>query len=69
MTVVDQSSRELSRVCGDTCPHLKRVGVMALTIDFFFFQQREGSSLDDVRLVDSNIDVSDMLLLRSGNKA
>ena len=69
MIVVDQSNGELLMVRGDTCPHANRVGVITLTIDSFFFRQREWSSSGNGRLVGSGTVVTDMLLLRRGNKA
>ena len=68
MKIVDHSSRELSMVHGDTCPHVKRVGVMVMIVDFFFFQKRAPSSSGGERLVGSSIAVPDTLLLRKGSK-
>ena len=55
--------------CGKTCPFVKQVGVIALIVDFFFFQRRAWSFSGDVRLVGSSIAVFDILLLRMRNKS
>ena len=56
-------------VCVDTCSHVKRVRVMALTVEYFFFWQRAWSSSGGGRLVGSSIVMFDMLLLRRGSRA
>ena len=56
-------------VRGDTCPHVNRVGIMALTSDFFFFQQKAWFYSGSVRLIGSDIAVSNTLLPRRGNTA